>query len=121
MDDPKTDRKVGVQVIAVPQARLMFGYLPQTYAVIAHQFGVLIAVAAMYLPKRCNLTRRCQFNALRAGFTNVDTRQRIEWVRRSGVAAFQLEDRERKVQIGLHIPFCAYFIVREFLRREVFL
>ena len=99
----------------------MFGHLPQTHAVIAHQFGVLIAVAAMYLPMGRNLSRHCQFNALRAGFTNVDTLQRVKRVRRSGVAAFQLKDRERKVQIGLHIPFCAHFIVREFLRREVFL
>ena len=75
----------------------------------------------MDLPRRRNVPRHRQLNALRPGRADIDAGHRIAWIRRRRIAAFQLKHRQRQVQIGLHIPFGANLVICELFRREILL
>ena len=69
----------------------MLWQLRQPHSIVARQNGVLIAVAAMYLPLRRHASGRSQLNPLGPRFADIDAGKWIGGVRRRRIAAIKLK------------------------------
>ena len=121
MDHAEAQPQSVADIIAVPQAELVLGQLPQAHIVISAQCAILPGIACAHLPIGQHATSHGKFEALGARLSDIDACQRVSRIGCGRVGAIKLEQGSGDVQVWPDIPFCTQFVIGELFRREIFL